>query len=99
MASARGFTVITACSLSSYIAMRARYCCTISRDVVRFCSSAVRMSAMLASTTENGLDWAGAGDDSAARITISVFRILAQESGSMACGGSPARRRSQFASN
>src|SRR5438132_6042953 len=33
--------------------MRARYCRTISRDVIRFCSSAARMSAMLASTTEN----------------------------------------------
>ena len=51
IASARGFTVTTALSWSSYVAMRVRYCCTISRDVVRFCASALRSSAMLASTT------------------------------------------------
>ena len=54
IAEALGFTVITALSLSSYVAMRARYCCTISRDVVRFCSSAVRRSARLVSTTDTG---------------------------------------------
>ena len=50
--------------------MRVRYCCTISCDVVRFCSSAFRMSSMLASTTVNGTEllagafdfWASAGD-------------------------------------
>ena len=40
IARARGFTVMTALSWSSYVAMRVRYCWTISRDVVRFCASA-----------------------------------------------------------
>src|SRR6476646_6580462 len=34
--------------------MRARYCATISWDVVRCCSNAERISATLASTTEKG---------------------------------------------
>ena len=54
MASALGFTVTIALILSSYFAMRVRYWRTISRDVVRFCSSALRRSAMLASTTVKG---------------------------------------------
>ena len=36
--SASRLTVIAACSLSSYIAMRVRYCGTSSRDVTRCCS-------------------------------------------------------------
>src|SRR6185295_6009341 len=59
IASAFGLTVMTACSLSSYSAMRDRYWSTNSRDVVRFCWSAVRMSEMLASATEKGFVWAG----------------------------------------
>ncbi len=52
--SAFGFTVIAACSRSSYVAMRVRYCCTSSCDVVRPAFIAACMSAMLASTTVNG---------------------------------------------
>ena len=54
MASARGFTEMTACSRPSYNAMRASDCMTISRDVVRLAASAARMAEMLASTTEYG---------------------------------------------
>ena len=56
-ARARGFTAMTAFSVSSYRAMRVSDCSTSSRDVTRPCSMAVRMSAIVASTTEK----AGAG--------------------------------------
>jgi len=61
MARAFGFTVMIALIRSSYFAIRVRYCSTFSRDVVRFCSSAARMSEIDASTTEKGAVAGGAG--------------------------------------
>ena len=58
--SAFGFTVIAAWRRSSYVPMRTRYCCTIWREVVRPCSSAARISGIVASTTVNGLRGAAA---------------------------------------
>ena len=46
---ALGLIVIAALSLSSYVAMRVRYCCTISCEVVRPAFSAACMSGMEAS--------------------------------------------------
>ncbi len=59
--SACGFTVITQCSLSSYMPMRARYSVTSSREVTRFCSMAARICGMVASTMEglNEAVWSG----------------------------------------
>src|SRR5262249_21907835 len=48
-----GLTVIAACSLSSKVAIRTRYCRTISCEVTRPCSSAARISGIVASTTVN----------------------------------------------
>src|SRR3954464_8617681 len=62
-----GLTVIAACSLSSYVAMRMRYCCTSSCAVTRPSLSAACMSEMLASTTLNG---AGFGFVAAETVTV-----------------------------
>ena len=51
---------MTALSLSSYRAIRVRYCSTISREVARPCSIAARSSGMVAPTTVKG-GAAGAG--------------------------------------
>src|SRR2546428_178335 len=51
--SASRLTVIAACSLSSYIAIRVTYCSTISREVTRPCSIAVRIAGIVASITVN----------------------------------------------
>src|SRR5258708_1926785 len=58
--SARGLTVIAARSVSSYVAMRVRYCWTIACDVVRRDFIAACISGMLASNTSKGAGRAGA---------------------------------------
>src|SRR5258708_9066948 len=58
--SALGFTVIAAWSLSSYVAMRVRYCCMIACDVVRPDFIAACISGMLASNTSKAAGLTGA---------------------------------------
>src|SRR5262245_4515676 len=67
-----GFTVIAAWSRSSYVAIRIRYCRTISTDVTRPCSRAARISGIVASTTENGLTCGFAAGGACAERTRAV---------------------------
>ena len=105
-ASAFGLTVMIAFSRCSYVAMRARYCVTISRDVVRRCSSAFRMSSMLASTTVKGLadragvcaasaDGATAADTASRAMTMSLTRPSLTEFGARKGIARPTRCHSE----
>ena len=72
--SALWLTAMTALMASSYIAMRVRYCVTISRDVVRPSFIAACISGIVASTTEKGARGASAaggaaGEQAAVRQT------------------------------
>src|SRR4029078_1399444 len=65
-------------SRSSYSAMRVRYCCTSSRDVMRRCWSARCRSVMEASTTVNraGADGAAAKAAAAASTRMSPLVFI-----------------------
>src|ERR1700730_5683197 len=88
--SAFGFTVMAALSLSSYVAIRTRYCWTSSREVMRFSASAFCISGMVASTTVNGgggafffsFAWAGTATSRQGRSS-SRFKVILAEEGRM----------------